>query len=361
MNSAQTEPLQVAFTPVYPNPYQRLLGDALAGEGVSVMMREALPSAKWLHENRRAVSWLHLHWLSGLYMSRYLTPITLVHFWRWLDTAQTLGYRLAWTAHNILPHRPGLDRLHARVRQRVLREADLVIAHCEYGRDALRATFGVDRAIHVVPIGSYAGTFPLEVDRDTARQRLEIGRERFVYLSLGNIAPYKGLADYARLFQETADPTDLALIAGRNRDAALTRELEQMARSDRRLRVDAGFIPDNQLQLYLRAADVVVAPFERILTSASVMTAMAAGLPVIVPDLGCLPELVTDDAGLVYRPVGSDLSESLREIKRLDLDRMGVAAASRAASFRWEAIAKQTADLYRSHLPSPTGSEVTHG
>ncbi len=357
MNGAQPEPLRVAFTPVYPNPYQHLLGDALSAEQVDVTMQATLPSIRWLHENAGAFTWLHLHWLSGLYMSRYRTPATLVRFWRWLDVAQQLGYRLAWTAHNVLPHRPGLDRLHARVRQRILREADLVIAHCEQGRDALQATFGIDRTIHVVPIGSYAGTFPLEVTRDSARQRLQIGRDRFVYLSLGNIASYKGLAIYARLFLETAAPTDLALIAGRNRDAALTHDLEQLARSDSRLRVDAGFIPDDELQLYLRAADVVVAPFERILTSASVMTAMAAGLPVIVPNLGCLPELVTGDSGLVYEAGPGGLRDSLREIKHRDLEGMRLAAANRAASFSWAAIARQTAALYRSHLPSRAASE----
>lgn len=360
MNAIQPEPLRVAFTPVYPNPYQRLLSDALVEEGVIVSMHTTLPELRWLHENVGSINWLHLHWLSGLYMSRYRTPLTLARFWRWLDTAQQLGYRLAWTAHNVLPHRPGLDRIHTLVRQRILREADLVIAHCEHGREALRTTFRIDRVIEVVPIGSYAGTFPLEASRSAARQRLAIDDQQFVYLSLGNIASYKGLASFARLFLKSAAPNDLAIIAGRNRDNALVADLRRMAKLDGRLRVEAGFVPDEELQFYLRAADVLVAPFERILTSASVMTAMTAGLPVIVPSLGCLPELVTVDCGLVYQAGDAGLAESLREIKQCDLDQMGQAAARRAASFSWETIARQTAALYRSHLPSGTPTEMPH-
>lgn len=347
MSTGQTEPLRVAFTPVYPNPYQRLLADALAEQGVAVFMQPDLPSIDWLHENQSLIEWLHLHWLSGLYMGRYRTPATLLRFWRWLDTAQQLGYRLAWTAHNILPHRPGLEPLHRLVRQRVLREADLVIAHCEHGRQALLHTFGVERSIHVIPIGSYAGTFPLDANRDEARYILGLDQQRFIYLSLGNIAPYKGLARYARLFLETADPADLALIAGRNRDARLVRELEQMARRGDRLRIDAGFIPDEQLQHYLRAADVVVAPFERILTSASVMMAMDAGRPVIAPRLGCLPELLTAECGLLFDGTDEGLTSSLREIRGCDLGAMGRAATLRAASFSWEMIGARTAALYR--------------
>lgn len=340
--------IDVAFLPVYPNPYQHLLAAALEAENVIVHLLEELPRVSWLHENRDRIDWLHLHWLTGLYMARYRTPLTLLRFWQWLAEAQKLQYRLAWTAHNVYPHRPGLQPLHRSVRQRMLREADLVITHCIRGREELKATFHVDRPIHVIPHGSYVGTFPLEMDRESARARLSLDNDQFVYLSLGNIAGYKGLRAYAHQFLSTAAPRDVAVIAGRNRDASLVRELEQLAATDSRLRIHPGFVPDDELQLYFRAADVLVAPFRRILTSGSVLSAMGAGLPIIAPKLGCLEELVTPETGLTYDPTTPDgIVHALHEIKTCDFEVMGQAAAQRAASFRWDEIARQTAALYR--------------
>jgi beta-1,4-mannosyltransferase len=52
-------------------------------------------------------------------------------------------------------------------------------------------------------------------------------------------------------------------------------------------------------QLFYNAADVVVFPFTDILTSSSVITALGFYCPVIVPALGCLPELVDETLGFL--------------------------------------------------------------
>lgn len=340
--------MNVAFLPVYPNPYQRLLAEALARhEATTVTMLTSLPSAAWLRAHRPGVDILHFHWLYGLYMAGWHTPAQVPAFLRRFRLARALGYGIVWTAHNVLPHRAaGLRPLHVAVRRLMMASADAVIVHCEAGRRELAAHFPRTGPVAVIPHGSYAGVYPT-LDRATARQQLALPPDSFVYLSLGNIAAYKGLERYVAIFRATAGADDIAIIAGRNRDAAGVRRLERIAAADPRLRLSVGFVPNEQMGRTLAAADVLVAPFKRILTSGSVITALSASLPVIAPDLGCMPELI-DGAGLVY-PAGrpDTLAEALAAIKTADRRPMRARGAAIAAGLGWDNIAQQTAAVYQ--------------
>lgn len=341
--------LTVAFLPVYQNPYQHLLTAALRAQGIDVLHLASLPAAAWLVRERHRVRVLHLHWLYGLYMRHTLTPLKLAGFLGRLALARRLGYRLVWTAHNILPHRQPFPPLHRFVRRYVIKRADAIIAHCEYGRREIWRRFGPGCPIQVIPHGNYAGVHDVSMTRAEARRSLHIEPDRFVYLLLGNISAYKGIESFVDAFQSNATVEDVAVIAGRNRAPALVSDLELRAAEDDRLRVHAGFIPDDEMPRYLRAADVAVFCFEQVLTSGSVILAMTYGLPVLCPALGCLPELVTPASGLLYD--ASDpgaLGRALRHVKTLDTAAMGLAAQAVAQSLCWHDIARQTADVYRS-------------
>lgn len=340
--------MRVAFLPVYANPYQRLLADGLALHGVEVEMLPELPEASWLQANRGRVDVIHYHWLYGLYMARFRTPWRVRAFIERLRLARELGYRIIWTAHNVMPHRDSLAPLHARIRRLMMAEADAVITHCQAGRRKLLARFPRQGPVDVIPIGTYGGVYPVTVGRESARARLGIDRGAFVYLFLGNIAAYKGLEHFAAVFREVAAPDDVALIAGRDRDARVVARLRRTAAADRRIRLHAGYVPDDEMQYFLRAADVMVAPFARILTSSSVIVGLSYGLPVVAPDLGCLPELLSNGGGLIYRHKDPKaLARTLAEAKTLDLEAMSRAAQDTADALRWDDIAAQTATVYR--------------
>lgn len=345
--------MNVAFLPVYPNPYQKLLGNALAAEGVTVDLLESLPDNQWLRDNIGRVQILHYHWLSGLYMNRFLTPLQVSKFCARFRLARGLGYRIVWTAHNILPHRTFLAPLDKAIRRLMMAEADVVIAHCEYGRRELLARFPRQGPVVVIPLGHYRDAYPATLDRRSARERLGLHPDQFTYLALGNIAAYKGLSDLVHAFKQVAGMNDVLFIAGRNRDQDVISRLLQAAQTDSRIHVQTRFIPDDEMQIYLFAADAMVAPFRRVLTSSSVMTGLSFNLPQIVPALGCLPELVTPDAGIIYDPQDENgLANALTDIKVRDHDQMRAAARRITDGLGWADIARQTADAYRSCLTS---------
>ncbi len=59
-------------------------------------------------------------------------------------------------------------------------------------------------------------------------------------------------------------------------------------------------IPDDQMQVYLRAADAVVLPYRDVLSSGSAILAMTFGQPVIAPAIGCLPESLGSEGTILY-------------------------------------------------------------
>ncbi len=346
--------LKVAFLPEYANPYQHLLAEALGGEGVAVEFLSNLPSPGWLRAHAGDVALLHYHWLYGLYMARAATPAQVWRFVARLRLAGRLGYRVVWTAHNILPHRAPFPPLHAAMRRLMMRRADAVITHCEAGRRELLARFSRRGPVEVIPLGHYRDVYPSILSPMAARQRLNLSPSSYVYLALGNIAAYKGLERLVEAFGRVATAKDVLLIAGRNRDSGLVARLNQAAAGDARIRVHAGEVAEEDMAVYLAAADVVAAPFEAILTSSSVMTALSMGRPVIVPALGCLPELVSPDAGIVYDAADPGaLGRAMQVIKEADPATMSAAARRITDDLGWGDIARRTAAVYRSCLERP--------
>ncbi|MGB1033753.1 MAG: glycosyltransferase, partial [Primorskyibacter sp.] len=63
------------------------------------------------------------------------------------------------------------------------------------------------------------------------------------------------------------------------------------------------FATDMELQLFFHAADIAVYPYQKILTSGSLMLALSYGLPAVVPDVAMTAQVVADSpAGRLYRP-----------------------------------------------------------
>ena len=343
--------MQVAFFPNHwrGNPYLGLLEAALAEKGIEVHPDRTVdrPFIWWLKKHRTRIRVLHFHWLHYIYQRESLSNslIQLIKFVVQLTYAKWLGYRIVWTMHNLYPHTrpyPALDRW---ARKIILRYSDAVLVHCEHARDLLAENFGRSERVYLAPHGHFVGSYPCEVTREDARNHLGLADDRLVYLYLGQIRPYKGLERMVDAFHEIADPDSFLIIAG-SLDPGASLD-ESLAQPGERVLLKVGWIPGDEMQYYFRAADVVVCPFENILTSGSVILAMSFGRPVIAPRMGCLPELVLPDAGILYDPGRADgLTDAMRRCSRLNLDAMGRRASQVVESFSWSNMAEVTSAAY---------------
>jgi glycosyltransferase involved in cell wall biosynthesis len=70
------------------------------------------------------------------------------------------------------------------------------------------------------------------------------------------------------------------------------------------------------VQNYVAAADALVLPYTEILTSGSAMLGLSFGIPVIVPDIGGMADVITEECGLLYDANAADgLFRSMNDIR----------------------------------------------
>jgi len=297
----------------------------------------------------------HLHWTyefsfhwagtPGRMLSQLLFMWTLI----WL---KFIGYRLVWTAHNILPHDQRFyDDLIAR--RFLATKSDVIIIHSAAVLAQMkRAKLKIDKTV-IIPHGSYVDAYPHKVSREKARKLLGIPDDAFVYAFVGALHAYKGIealvASFEQLLKNGHKKALRLVIAGAPKDERVHRYLlGAQQRLGDALIVHNHFIPNEELQNYFASADVVVLPFVEISTSGSAMLALSFGVPIITPHIGGLQDL-PDGVGYWYDP--SDDEALYGALKKAPTtrgrSRKAEAAKAYAKSLSWKKIAQQTLKTYR--------------
>lgn len=243
-----------------------------------------------------------------------------------------LGKRLVFTAHNVnAGKRDGCDTVWNRVSlksQYCL--ANQVLVHTEMMKRELQQEFGVpERKITVIPFG-INNTLPnTKLTKAEARARLGLSPGDKTVLFFGNIAPYKGLEYLTAAFGQLAarDRGYRLVIAGRPKGcedywAGIRDEMERADIRDRVIE-KIEFIPDEEVEVYFKAADLLVLPYTLIFQSGVLFLGYSFGLPVLVADVGSLKEeIVVGRTGLVCRAKDSEaLAQSIEDYFGSDLYR----------------------------------------
>jgi glycosyltransferase involved in cell wall biosynthesis len=217
--------------------------------------------------------------------------------------------------------------------------------------------------VSVIPFGINDTNRKTDLDGIGARTKLGLGSKEKIVLFFGQIAPYKGLHllvdAFAMLIRSLPDVR--LVIAGKVKkgEEEYWKTIQaEISRSDLDDRVIARIehIPDDEVEIYFKAADVVALPYVQIFQSGIPFLAYSFGLPVIATDVGSLREDVIEGAtGMICMPeCARDLGEALNGYFRGDLFRD---LDSRRATIRefalqrysWAKVAAITTAAY-SHL-----------
>lgn len=380
MNDTSDDVCTVLMCPDFSewNPYQTQLIDALEGRNVDVTPISAVGVLPLLSGCLRhgLPDVVHLHWLDNFFTTdrRFKSILmTLLGIRLILEVVvlTALGVRTVWTIHNLSDHERHVPRIECVIRHVVARLMDRMIVHCERAAETVRTTYRLpertaDR-IRVVPHGNYDGMYTDEVNRSDARRTLDLTTDSTVLLYFGQIRPYKNVPELIETFRTIEDERARLLIVGNPCDESMAADVRRISENDDRVRTVLEFVPDYDVHIYLNAADAVVLPFERILTSGSAVLAMTFGRGVIAPAIGCLPELVGDDGGILYdattrNALHSALSRAVAEPR--ELDNMGHRNRLKADQLEWDRIAAKTRDVFRCEsdstppTPGKTGAET---
>jgi glycosyltransferase involved in cell wall biosynthesis len=354
--------MRVLFLPDYTgaNAYQRALADELRALGVEVRAdatrpRRLLPVMEAVRAHGRP-DVIHLHWTepyiaSGGRVSALKARRTLAE----LRLARRAGIGIVWTAHDLFRHDEAPDARERQFMRGLFGTAGAVIAHCEAAAAELISALGLGaearRKVAVIPHGHYRGAYADSISRTEARQRLGLSEDVRVVAFVGWVRPYKGVAELVEACARVDVPAARLVIAGRALDDEYVSRLRELVAADPRVQLSLGFVPDEELQVYLRAADVVAAPFLEILTSGSVLLAMSFERAVIAPRRGCVAETLDDAGSLLYEPDDpAGLERALRAAMTADLEAMGRRNSASLAPFAWPRIAAATRGVYESVL-----------
>lgn len=334
------------------NPYGPLLAMAMAKQGVHLELGDYDFEKAYLEEKRKTYDVLHINWLHNFYRVEDLeTAVKCVNnFVENLHFAKQLGYRIVWTMHNFYPHERRFPELDHLSQLSMCRLADEVVAHCDYAAGLARQHFYRTEHLHVIPHGNYIDAYPNDISKTDARQRLGISEDAFVYVFMGNARPYKGIEHLIEAFCDVADDRAVLLLMMRSWvNPAYAEGIKAAAKDDARIMpFTSQFFDREEFQVYLNAADVAVLPFVDVLTSGSAILALSFGKPVILPNLGCLPELVDDTMGYLFDTHAKEgLQNAMSDIRKRDVDAMSASALACAEALHWEGIAEQLIALYR--------------
>ena len=303
---------------------------------------------------------IHLqHWFAP--MACYLAPLVAM--------ARRAGKRVVVTMHNPSMH----ETLHwtELFERKLVKSADVVVVHNSRGVTALCERFGLEtERIHVIPHGICVAESPVPLECDD-HARLGLDPKRRYICVFGNLRGYKGvdilLDAWSRLLTRLPD-VDL-VIAGRlwtgqsgvgarlvakmlgtDQDAERLRTALALPGLTERVHVLEGFQPDVSINALVRLSELAVFPYVTF-NSQSGAACRAAGLgcPVLVTDVGGLPDLAIDSSWIVTPGDSESLASALyTKLSQPDaLRARGGAQLQRIRAYAWPQVASTHAALYR--------------
>ena len=239
------------------------------------------------------------------------------------------------------------------VEKAVYRRGTAFITLSDAFRQVLVRNFAIDPSrVHLVPGGVDADRFDTGRSRRSAREQLGWPADRPIVISVRRLARRMGLENLIEAVRLVCKriPDLLVLIAGKGplEDALQVQISRDGLEEHVRL---LGFVPDSDLPLAYRAADLSVVPTVA-LEGFGLITieSLAAGTPVLVTPHGGLPEVVSDlDPSLVLPDDTPDaLSQGLlRSLTGGESLPSAVACQTYVReNYHWPVVASQTRRVY---------------
>lgn len=282
------------FPVVRGNPFQALLYSGLRKSGLTPVPTYDIDTTTTVANALQGGGLefvVHIHWLNVVLAKAEDETDARELMKRYLERLHALvdgGARVMWTVHNVLPHETRFTELEAELRQEVVAAAERVHVMSPRTRELVAPWFDIpEDKVLAVPHPGFQDVYPSWLSREQARQELGIAPEATVLLLVGRVQPYKGLTELLDAFDRlsAAEPGRFVLlVAGPPNQEAETLEFRRRLLTHPSAYAALRKLPDEEMQVYLRAADVAVFPYRRSLNSGALALALTFGLPVVVRD-----------------------------------------------------------------------------
>jgi len=251
------------------------------------------------------------------------------------------------------------------VEKKVLKVSDKIIVLSHYTQDKLWKAYKIPpHKIAIVPGGVDLDRFHPASDRMEIRRRLNIHEEKMILLTIRNLVPRMGLESLILAMKTvTVGITDLLLIIGGSGPLK-----DDLIKSTQELGIEdhvkfVGFIPEEVLPEYYRAADIFVLPTAELEGFGLVtLEALACGTPVLGTPIGGTKEILgMFDPSYLFKDTGSEsiaglIIEKCQQFKDSPDLWKSVSSQCRGfvqANYSWETNVNATARIFQKLLSEP--------
>ncbi|HVE76704.1 MAG TPA: glycosyltransferase [Actinomycetota bacterium] len=319
---------------------------------------------------------VHVQHEFGFFSGSYGMPESIDAFASFLTRLRRYAPKVAVTFHSL----PPIPTWHHEALRSALREGFLwfkwrrevvpffsrpnvlTLAPSQFLRRSL-VDSGIPRSlVRVIPQGSQTAMEP-ESDKGIAKNEVGLDEQTYVAALFGFVTRNKGHHVALEALRHLPDQFHLVIVGGpppQGRDPAYDSVLEfrrkfQLLRH--RIHV-TGFLPSDEAAAYLRAADVCLAPYLDVASSAAVMWALASGAPLIASRISAFAELnqKRQAAYLVTPNAPAELADAILKVSRdTDLKKKLVTnALDYCREHSWDQIARAHIDAYSTIGQPPT-------
>jgi glycosyltransferase involved in cell wall biosynthesis len=324
-------------------------------------MKPACVNARVQIDLYHPFSWIK----AGLYASG-----NIVHLQHW-KTSTTFMYtviipilkirqkKILFSIHNITPHTPDkfLIFVDSILNRFVFHFADGFIVHNERNKQRFQELYKLkQRPIFVIGVGVHTPLITNNLSQKKAREHFQIPLKKKVLLNFGYLWEYKGMTVLLHALEMVVKevPDVLLVIAG----TATTNwkkyeSIVQQKHLDNYIYKHLRYIPESEVDIYFAAADLVILPYIPPFDTHGGVGALAVALhkPLLVSDIGGLPEYVRDKRAIV-RP--GDPNELAQKIITILTDKSLLTSLKKdskviAKNITWDDIARKTLQVYE-HL-----------
>jgi glycosyltransferase involved in cell wall biosynthesis len=160
------------------------------------------------------------------------------------------------------------------------------------------------------------------VEMDDARRRLGLPEGQKLFLHFGESSERKGLMDAVDAWMRIGDLPNATLVRAGIMAPGQADAMSILIRRGRAI-LREGYVPDDELDLYLRACDWLLMPYRFHEGSSGLLAGAAAAVrPVIAPDYGLIGRRVTSsNLGIVYPHLSIDgLAEAIRRASAMRIE-----------------------------------------
>jgi glycosyltransferase involved in cell wall biosynthesis len=251
--------------------------------------------------------------------------------------------------HNIIPHEEHL--LDTRLTKRFFCFIDSFIVLSKKVENEL---------LNIVPGAKYKysphpvyNIFKNTLSKEQAKAELNIATKK-VLLFFGLIRKYKGLDILINAMEKINTELDdytLLIVGECYENKAKYTDLIKNAGITDNVQCHYSFVPDNEVGKYFSASDVVVLPYKSASQSGIVQIAYHFDTPVIVSDVGGLPEIVDEGkTGYCVEPNSNAFAKAIKAFYEKDnINELNSNISDYKSQFSWDAIVNAIEELVNVH------------